>query len=211
MKTNELISLLAEDTPVRVRLGRALMIALAAGVAISAAILLSTMGVRHDLSSAIETVRVLFKVSLTLMLAILASTVVFRIGRPGVPLKPGAWALMIPIGLLIAAVAVELYVLPSQSWEIQMMGHNARFCMMFIPMLALAPLTGLMLALRHGAPERPTLAGAAAGLASGCIAAALYAWHCVDDSPLFVATWYTIAIATVTCVGAILGGRYLRW
>lgn len=211
MKTNELISLLTEDTPVRVRLGRVLTAALAAGIAISAMILLSTVGIRHDISSAIETVRVLFKVGLMLTLAILASAVVFRIGRPGVSLAPTAAALLIPLGLLVAAVAIELRVLPRQSWESQLMGHNARFCLMFIPLLSLAPLGGFMLALRSGAPKRPTLAGAAAGLASGGIAAALYAWHCVDDSPLFVATWYTIAIAAVTAIGAALGRRYLRW
>ena len=35
------------------------------------------------------------------------------------------------------------------------------------------------------------LAGAVAGLAAGGVAATLYAAHCTDNSPLFVATWYT--------------------
>jgi len=47
---------------------------------------------------------------------------------------------------------------------------------------------------------------AAAGLVAGGLSAALYATHCTDDSPLFVATWYTIAIAAVTVLGAILDG-----
>jgi hypothetical protein len=211
VKTNELISLLAEDTPVRVRLGRVLTSAMVAGVAISAIMLLSTVGIRHDISSAIETARVLFKVSLTLTLAVIACIVVFRIGRPGVSLLSAALALLIPLGLLIAAVSTELMVLPSADWMPKMMGHNAGFCLLFIPLLSVAPLTGFILALRNGAPERPALAGAAAGLASGGIAAALYAWHCVDDSPLFVATWYTIAIAAMSAIGAVLGRRYLRW
>jgi hypothetical protein len=91
------------------------------------------------------------------------------------------------------------------------MGHNAAFCLTFIPLLSLPPLIGFLLALRSGAPQRPALAGAAAGLAAGSIAAALYAWHCIDDSPLFIATWYTIAIAAVSAIGAGIGGRYLRW
>jgi hypothetical protein len=33
----------------------------------------------------------------------------------------------------------------------------------------------------------------------------------VDDSPLFVATWYMLAIAALTLVGGPLGGRILRW
>ena len=38
-----------------------------------------------------------------------------------------------------------------------------------------------------------TAFGALAGIAAGGIAAFLYAFHCTDDSPLFVTLWYTIA------------------
>jgi hypothetical protein len=50
-----------------------------------------------------------------------------------------------------------------------------------------------------------------AGLIAGGLAAALYATHCTDDSPLFVATWYSIAIGAVAVLGALLGRRLLRW
>jgi len=59
---------------------------------------------------------------------------------------------------------------------------------------------------RQGAPEHPALAGAAAGLLAGAIGAALYATHCPDDSPLFVAVWYTLAITFITAL-ALLQGR----
>lgn len=211
LKTNELISLLAEDATVRMRLGRALKTALVSGVVVSALILVFAIGIRHDIASMVGTVRVLFKVSLMLVLAILSSTIVFRIGRPDVPVSALSWALLAPTGLLAAAVLIELQVLPRELWEPQMMGHNAAYCLMLIPLLSIAPLLGFILALRAGAPRRPALAGAAAGLAASAIASALYAWHCIDDSPLFVATWYTIAIALVTAIGAALGRRYLRW
>ena len=32
-----------------------------------------------------------------------------------------------------------------------------------------------------------------------------------NDSPLFVATWYTIATAIVTAIGAAVGSRVLRY
>ena len=61
-------------------------------------------------------------------------------------------------------------------------------------------------------PQRsPALAGAVAGTLAGSLGAALYAAHCVDDSPLFVATWYGLAITVVAVVGALLGARLLRW
>ena len=46
--------------------------------------------------------------------------------------------------------------------------------------------------------------------ASG-LAAALYAAHCTDDSPLFVVVWYSAAIALVTMIGALIGPRVLRY
>jgi len=65
--------------------------------------------------------------------------------------------------------------------------------------------------LRQGAPTRPGLAGAVAGLAASGIAATFYASNCTDDSPLFVATWYPIATAMVVVVGYLIGTRALRW
>ena len=53
--------------------------------------------------------------------------------------------------------------------------------------------------------------GAIAGLVSAGLAATLYAAHCSDDSPLFVVTWYTIATALVTAVGALVGSKVLRF
>jgi hypothetical protein len=32
-----------------------------------------------------------------------------------------------------------------------------------------------------------------------------------DDSPLFMAAWYVIAVVIVALAGAILGARLLRW
>jgi hypothetical protein len=55
------------------------------------------------------------------------------------------------------------------------------------------------------------LAGAVAGLAASGIAATFYASNCTDDSPLFVITWYPIAILIVAAVGYLIGRKLLRW
>lgn len=211
MKTDELIRLLSQDAPVRMRLGRALALAVAAGIVASAVLLLATVGLRDDLASAIGTVRVAFKIGMTLVLAIAAFGLVSRIGKPGVPLRPWALALLLPLALMVVAVGVELLVVPQDAWAARLIGRNAAFCLFFIPVLSLAPLAGLLAALRNGAPENPGLAGAAAGLAAGAIGAALYAWHCPDDSPLFGAAWYTLAVTVVIAVGYATGRRFLRW
>ena len=211
MKTDELIRLLSQDAPVRMRLARVLTLALAAGLAVSAVLLLATVGLRDDLASAIATVRVAFKIGMTLVLAIVAFGLVSRIGRPGVPLKLWGLALLLPLALMVVAVGVELLVVPQDAWAARLMGRNAAFCLFFIPLLSLAPLAAFLAALRNGAPENPGLAGAAAGLAAGAIGAALYAWHCPDDSPLFGAAWYTLAVTFVIAVGYATGRRLLRW
>jgi hypothetical protein len=77
---------------------------------------------------------------------------------------------------------------------------------MSLPLLAAA-----LFGLRHGAPARPAVTGAIAGLLSAGMAATLYASHCSDDSPLFVATWYSIATAVVAAIGALAGSRVLRF
>jgi hypothetical protein len=211
VKTDELIRLLSQDAPVRMRLGRALALAVAAGIVASAVLLLATVGLRDDLAIAIGTVRVAFKIGMTLVLAIAAFGLVSRIGKPGVPLRPWALALLLPLALMVVAVGVELLVVPQDAWAARLIGRNAAFCLFFIPVLSLAPLAGFLAALRNGAPENPGLAGAAAGLAAGAIGAALYAWHCPDDSPLFGAAWYTLAVTFVIAVGYATGRRFLRW
>jgi hypothetical protein len=211
VKTDDLINLLSEDAPVRMRLGRMMALALVIGVAFSVALMVSTIGLRHNMQTVFETARVFFKICETLLLAILASRLVFQIGRPGVPLKARGVALLLPAVLLAIAVATELFVVPEQDWTTSLIGRNAAFCVFFIPVLSLAPLAGFLLALRNAAPGNPGLAGAAAGLAAGGIAAAIYAWHCPDDSPLFLASWYGLAIAIVTAAGLLIGRRLLRW
>lgn len=80
-----------------------------------------------------------------------------------------------------------------------------------VPLMSLPLLAASLIGLRHGAPTRPALEGAMAGLLSSGLAATLYASHCTDDSPLFVATWYSIGTALITALGAIVGSRVLRF
>lgn len=211
MKTNDFINLLAQDAPVRSRLARTLALAAAGGILISGAMFFAAIGFRSDIASAMETARFNFKFVFTVVLSVTAFCVVLRIGRPGMPLKGWIWALIAAPLLLAAAVIVELAVVPSQSWSARMAGHNARSCLTLIPILSIGPLACLLFALRQGAPEKPGIAGAVAGLAASGIAATFYASNCADDSPLFVALWYPVAIAVVAGAGYLVGSKMLRW
>jgi hypothetical protein len=100
---------------------------------------------------------------------------------------------------------------PGASWATRLVGSNAIICLTTIPTLAIAPLAAVLMVLRAGAPASPALAGAAAGLLAATAGAALYAFHCFDDSPLFVVTWYVLAAIPVVALGAVAGHRLLRW
>jgi hypothetical protein len=211
MKTADLIDLLAQDAPVRWGLSRRVAMAFAAGAAIAAVVLLFGIGLRPDLSAAGHTMRVQFKFLFALTLLTGAAGVVPQTGRPDA--ERGLWpaALAAAPVLLGLAVFAELLATPAQSWMPRLVGENAMYCLALIPLLAVAPLTCLLLALKESAPARPGVAGAAAGLAAGGIAAFLYASHCPDDSPLFVAVWYSSAVAIVVAAGWFAGARLLKW
>lgn len=93
----------------------------------------------------------------------------------------------------------------------RLVGTNSKVCLTAIPVISLPLLAAALVGLRHGAPTRPMLTGAVAGLLSAGFAATLYAAHCTDDSPLFVATWYTLAAGIVAAIGALAGSRLLRF
>jgi hypothetical protein len=121
-----------------------------------------------------------------------------------------AWMVAAPL-LVVLAVILELFAVPQADWGKRLVGSNMMICMTFIPLIGIGPLAVFLGMLRYGAPTRPVLAGAAAGLLAGGLAATFYAAHCFDDSPLFAATWYTIAIAFLALLGAIGGRLFVRW
>jgi hypothetical protein len=211
VKTAHLINVLAQDAPVRWRLSNSLATAFAVGVVTAVVIFVFGVGVRPDISVASDTVRVQFKFLFALTLLSGAAGAVAQVGRPEA--TPGPWAFVLTVVPLLIGLAVlaELFATPAQSWMTRLIGQHSVYCLTIIPTLALAPLACLLFALMGSAPARPGLAGAVAGLAASGIAVFLYALHCPDDSPLFVAVWYPSAIAVVVAVGYLTGLRLLKW
>jgi hypothetical protein len=212
MKTDDLIRVLAaDDEGPKTPLAMALVYGLLPGIAVSLAIYAVRMGLRPHLFDLITTPRVLFKILFSLAIVACAAPLALRLVRPCGNPRPLVIALVILLLVLAAAVAAELFVLPHELWRVRLVGHNAAFCMVMIPTLAAAPLVGALVGLHYGAPTNPALAGAGAGLLAAAIAATIYATHCPDDSPLFVAAWYGLAIIIITSIGALAGSRFLRW
>jgi len=212
MKTEDLINALVADLTVsRARLWQMLLGGLALGSLLAGALFFSAIGVRPDVLQALHSLRFLFKFVFTLSLAATATALLMCLAKPDVAPGRLAWAWLAAPLLLAIAVSVELFVTPASDWLPRLIGSNARFCLTLIPLLSIGPLACLLLAVRQGAPTQPGLAGAVAGLAASGVAATLYASHCTDDSPLFVATWYSLAISIVVLVGYAIGSRSLKW
>ena len=212
MKTEDLITAIAADNATRgAPMSRAFAVDLGLGFAISAALFFATMGLRPTFFSSLGDPRFLFKFVFSLTMAASGFVLALRLSRPGAEAGLAAkTAFLAPVLVVLASLA-EMAATPSSLWAARMIGHNATHCLLAIPAMSLAPLAGLLVALRHGAPSDGRRAGAAAALASAGLAATLYAMNCPDDSPLFLAVWYMIATSIVVGLGWLAGGRLLRW
>lgn len=212
METEQLIRTLAADNAHRARpVGWVLALALLAAAPVTVAMFFAELGVRPDVMTAMRNPFFDLKFAVTLALAISAIVISLHLSRPEASLQGWGWLLLIPAGLLVAGIASEMMMPQRLPVMTRLVGRNSMVCLTAIPLLSLPLLAAALIGLRHGAPARPAVAGAIAGLLSAGLAATLYAAHCIDDSPLFVATWYTIATAMVTAIGALAGSRVLRF
>ena len=211
MKTEQLVASLVADRAGSTRpLERAVGRAVVMGALVSLVIFAIEFGPRVDLAAAFATWRFDFKLLLVLAALVAASGACLAMARP-VATRRWRWGVFPVLAVAAVALSTELAVLPAASWPTSLVGSNAFVCLTAIPLFALAPLAALLLALRRAAPASPALAGAAAGALSAATAAVIYAFHCFDDSPLFVLTWYSLAAILVVLLGAAVGHRLLRW
>jgi hypothetical protein len=210
MRTEELINALARDAKsVSPAVSSWLVLYLAAGSGVAVALFLMMLGPRQDFFDAIATPWYPLKIALVAAVVIAAFPLAETLARPGAYV-PAKWMLLAVAGLG-AAVLADILAFGVQSAPVRMVGQNSYACITTIPIFASAPLLATLAALRRAAPTNPTMAGLVAGILSGAIGGTLYGLYCPDDSPLFVAVWYTIAIFIVAIAGAVAGRFALRW
>jgi hypothetical protein len=212
METDQLIRTLAADNAEPARtVGFVLALALVAAAPVSVLVFVATLGVRPDVMTAMHNPFFDLKFAVTLALAISAIVLSLHLSRPEALLRGWALLLLVPAGILAAGIGGEMMMPQRLPMMTRLVGNNSRACMTAIPLLSLPLLAGALIGLRRGAPTRPAVAGAVAGMLSAGLAATLYASHCTDDSPLFVMTWYSIATALVAAIGALVGSKVLRF
>ncbi len=153
----------------------------------------------------------LWKIGYAAALAGAAVWLFRRAGRPG----SGPTLQLGVIGLLLAAaLSIGLYdwmTVPPGMKAGKLLGNSAVLCPVAILVMSVPLLGTGVWAARGLAPVQPVLAGAAAGMAAGGLAAIAYGLACTEGALVFVAVWYTLGILLSTALGALAGRVLLRW
>lgn len=208
MKTDDLIRAMSGDT-LTAPAPQGRLVWLLPALLLAFGILWARFGLRADLGSALQDPVSVMRIVLSLALGSGAVWAAMLLARPGAMVRwwPLALVALVAAGLWVWAFAA----MPAGGRQMAIVGKTMAGCLTTIPLLAVLPTATVLATLRRGAPVRPVLAGAVAGLAGGGLAAAVYALHCTEDSPLFYVTWYGAAILGVSAVSALIAGRVLRW
>ena len=212
MKTNDLINELANDASQHApKRAMPWQWVIAGSILTGAILMFSVFDIRPDLAAAATTYGFLLKPVVAILIAVPALKLIVEVADPtGRPMR---YAGLLAIGLVVLAigVALEMMLIPQQRWAARRMGYNAAACAASVFVLAMPILAIMIFAIRQRATVKPVLAGSLAGLFAGAVSTFLYAAHCPDDSPFFLAVWYSLAVLAVMGVGAIVGRVFLRW
>ncbi len=213
MKTDDLIDMLASGPDVavaRTPIARHALLLLGA-LLMSGVLMAATLGVRDQLVQAALLPAFWLKVGFSVALAWAGWMAARRLSSPG---ARTAWLPLLvaaPVLLVWAAAAYALAQAPAEARADMFWGSTWRYCPLLIMLMALPVFAVSLHIMRELAPTRLRLAGAAAGLASGGAAAAVYCLHCPEISAAFVGFWYLLGMLVPTAIGALLGPRVLAW
>lgn len=164
-----------------------------------------TLGPRADLVSAM--LPTFIKAALGAAIAAASLPLVARLARPG---RPAGLRLAAFLILAVLALAAAIFVAFDAVARIQAARAIPR-CLVYIPLFATPTAALLFWFVRGLAPTRLAVLGAAIGAVSGGIGAMAYAVYCPFENYGSVLSWYVMGIAICAVLGAVAGGRLLRW
>lgn len=153
----------------------------------------------------------LWKVGYAALLAAVGAWLLHRAGRPGAGVAVPVTVLAVLLGVVAVTGALDWMNAPAGMKTGKLMGHSALFCPVAILVMSLPMQVVAVLAARRLAPVRPGLAGLAAGLVAGGVAALAYALACTEGALTFVAVWYSAGMILSGLAGWAIGRHMLRW
>lgn len=211
MKTEALLRALAADARPGPPLRRMLLVALLAAALVAGGGFLLAVGPRPDLAAALARGGPALKLLVVLVSTVAAFGASLRLARPEAGLGRWGGALLVAPAIAVAAFWTTAVTTPVALWPERVAGGGFLGCVAGVGAIGLPFMAAAFWALRRGAPARPGLAGATAGLLAGSAGASVYALRCTEDSPMFWGVWYVVPVLVLAGLGAALGRRVLRW
>jgi len=213
MRTDELVTLLATGAGAVEPNAVARRYALSLGWGVFGATLLMAilLGVRSDIDAAARLPMFWIKLAFPALVAVASLVAASRLSRPGVRLGGTSGAIVAPVLVIWLYAAWVLLDAPSAQRADLVMGRTWKYCLLGIPTLSVPVFAAAFWAMKGLAPTRLVLAGAAAGLLAGAIAALVYALHCPEMEAPFLGVWYVAGMLIPAAAGALLGPLVLRW
>lgn len=183
-----------------------LIVATLCSLGISVALVLALIGSRPDFAAAEHRAALVYKIVSMLMLSLGGLFLASRAALPG--------SGRLTLAALVPAVIVLGFRAVTDRSGLSALGGSASStygCVLIIVGASFLPLVILLRVLRIGAPTRPALTGAIAGLLAGALGATAYAIACRNDGGLYVAIWYPVGVLVMAALGAAIGRRVLAW
>ena len=204
--------LVVDLRPVRPRSLRREALVLAGLGVLQLAVFIAVYGLRPDFMLAMRGMGFWWKLLSMAVIAGLALAALLRSLNPANGVQRG-----------LARVAVAAVVALAAGWLVDAgaAGRDALLarldwreglhCVWMVVVLALPAAAGLTLLMRRGAPADRQGSALAAGLAAAAWAAFVFTFSCPNDDPLYVAVWYSVAVAVVAVPLRLLLPRLTRW
>src|SRR5260370_29911745 len=187
METDQLIRTLAADNAHHARpVGFVLALAVLAAAPASLAMFFAGLSGRPDVMTAMHNPFFDLKFAVTLALAIPAIAISLHLSRPEASLRGWAWMLLIPAGLLIAAIGGEMMLPQRLPMMTRLIGSNSRTCLTAIPLMSLPLLAAPLIGLPPGGRTRAARTRPAARPFFGGIVVDAYQLHTASRRHLVV-------------------------
>ena len=169
------------------------------------------MSLRRGSSFRLEPSTFVMRQVYTLVVAGFSALLLLRLGQPGAPLRLPLAGLAATLLVILGAVVLEQSTLSSPARLEAWLGQSWQSCAVNVALIGLTATPFLFIAARRLAPARPGLAGLAAGLVAGSVAASAYGLFCSEDAVSFLASWYTLGILANGAAGMVVGRYLLKW
>lgn len=213
MKTDDLITMLATgagavEAPAY---AQRYAVAMGWGAAGAGLLMLTLLQIRHDLGQAVLLPMFWLKIGFVSCLAAASLFAALRLSLPGAKINWIPVALSLPIVGMWIIAAFTLIEAESLQRPKLFFGDTWKTCPLLIAMLSVPVFVAVLRTMKDLAPTRPRLAGCAAGLLSGSVAAVVYCLHCPEMGAPFIGFWYLLGTLIPAAVGALLGNSLLRW